>query len=395
MPEAVAAFARLDQIAGSRPQERGFGLNRLDRYILGQLVRAFGFFALIFTGVVWLTQAVRLIDTVIASGQSATVFLEFSALVLPQVFVIVLPLSAMGAALYTLNKLYSDSELIVMMGAGLGPAGLLRPVAIFGALIAAAMSATLLVLVPLGGTALAERTRAIRSDVAGALIVERQFIHPVDGLTLFIGDTSRAGEMAGIFINDQREPERPVTYSAERALLLRDGDEVRLVMEDGVALSPGTSFQRLNTVRFEQFVFDLSEIARTEGVRTPRPSEFALRDLLDPSPAMLDTRYDRADYMAEAQYKIVLPLLAWTYPAIALVTLLAGGYRRSGFGRRVFVAVGVAILLQVVVFVVKDRVQDDAALWPLMHAAPALALVYIGALTLRLSRGRRAGPVPA
>ena len=99
--------------------------------------RRFGFFVLVFTGVVWLTQAVRLIDTVVASGQSARVFLEFSALVLPQVFVIVLPLAGIGAALYALNKLYTDSELIVMMGAGLGPVAMLRPVALFGALIGA------------------------------------------------------------------------------------------------------------------------------------------------------------------------------------------------------------------------------------------------------------------
>ena len=38
-------------------------MNRLDRYILRQLAGAFGFFVLVFTGVVWLTQAVRLIDT--------------------------------------------------------------------------------------------------------------------------------------------------------------------------------------------------------------------------------------------------------------------------------------------------------------------------------------------
>ena len=38
-------------------------MRKVDRYILRQLLAAFGFFVLIFTGVVWLTQAVRLIDT--------------------------------------------------------------------------------------------------------------------------------------------------------------------------------------------------------------------------------------------------------------------------------------------------------------------------------------------
>ena len=137
---------------------------------------------LVFTGVVWLTQAVRLIDTVVASGQSARVFLEFSALVLPQVFVIVLPLAGIGAALYALDRLYSESELDRDDGRrAVGRSAMLRPVAIFGALIGLAMAVVLMVLVPRSGATLAERTQAIRSDLANALIVERQFLHPVDG----------------------------------------------------------------------------------------------------------------------------------------------------------------------------------------------------------------------
>ena len=94
----------------------------------------------------------------------------------------------------------------------------------FGALIALATALVMMVLVPRSGAILAERTKAIRSDLANALIVERQFLHPIDGLTLFITDTSRSGEMAGIFLNDQRDPERPVTYSAQHAQLVREGN---------------------------------------------------------------------------------------------------------------------------------------------------------------------------
>ncbi|MBA3324175.1 MAG: LPS export ABC transporter permease LptF [Rhodobacteraceae bacterium] len=365
-------------------------MTRLDRYILRQLIVAFGFFALVFTGVVWLTQAVRLIDTVVASGQGAAILLEFSALVLPQVLVIVLPLSGMGAALYTLNKLYSESELVVMMTAGLGPAALLRPVATFGALVAAGMAVVVMVLVPRGGAALAERTREIRSDLAGALIVERQFLHPVEGLTLFISDTGRSGEMSGVFVHDQRDPAQPVTYSAESALLLREGDEARLVMRDGVALGLSEGGTQLNAVDYEQFVFDLSELVETGEARTPRPSEYPVRRLLNPTPEMLEGGdFQRGHYVAEGHYKLTLPLLALLYPAIALVTLLAGGYRRSGFGRRVIVAVAVAVLMQSIAIVTRARVQDDAGLWPAMYLPILLGLVYIGALLIRLSRPSR------
>ena len=69
---------------------------------------------------------------------------------------------------------------------------------------------------------------------------------------------------------------------------------------------------------------------------------------------------------------------------------MAGGYRRSGFGRRVVVAVGVAALLQVTMFAMRARVQERPELWPLMYLAPALGAAYVALLLLRLSRPRAA-----
>ncbi len=366
-------------------------MTRLDRYLLRQLIVAFGFFALVFTGVVWLTQAVRLIDTVVASGRGGGILLEFSVLVLPEVLVIVLPLSGMGAALYTLNRLYSESELVVMMTAGVGPGALMRPVAAFGALIAAATAVTLMVLAPRGDAALAARTQEIRSDLASALIVERQFLHPVAGLTLFISNASRAGEMAGVFLHDQRDPERIVTYSAQTALLLRDGDEARLVMGDGVALALSADGTQLSSVEYDQFVFDLSDLVTSDGARQPRPSEYPVWRLLNPTAEMLESgKFRLGQYLAEAHHKLTMPLLAWLYPPVALVTLLAGGYRRSGFGRRVIVAVGVAVLMQALAIVTRSRVQDDAVLWPAMYLPVVLGLVYVVALMRRITRPRAA-----
>lgn len=365
-------------------------MTRLDRYLLRQLVVAFGFFALVFTGVVWLTQAVRLIDTVVSSGRGGMILLEFSALVLPEVMVIVLPLSALGAALYTLNKLYSESELVVIMSAGVGPAALLRPVAGFGALIAACLAFVVIALAPRGAAALAARTQELRSDLASALIVERQFIHPVAGLTLYIAEVGAGGELSGIFLNDQREPARVVTYSAETARFLREDNEARLVMDDGVALGFEPEPRQLNAVEFQRFVFDISDLLARDEDRAPRPAEYPLAQLLNPTPEMLAARKGRAGaYVAEGHYKIVLPLLAWIYPAVALVTLLAGGYRRSGFGRRVVVAVGVSVALQSLAILARSRVQDDAQLWPILYAPVLLGLVYVVALTLRLSMTRR------
>ena len=59
-----------------------------------------GFFVLVLTGVVWLTQSLRIIDLVVNNGQGARVFLEFSALLLPVVLSIVLQLGGLAATVY-------------------------------------------------------------------------------------------------------------------------------------------------------------------------------------------------------------------------------------------------------------------------------------------------------
>ncbi|HRQ64420.1 MAG TPA: hypothetical protein PKZ76_06095, partial [Xanthomonadaceae bacterium] len=71
------------------------------------------------------------------------------------------------------------------------------------------------------------------------------------------------------------------------------------------------------------------------------------------------------------------------------------GYRRSGFGRRVVVAIGVAVLLQVVMFLARARAQDHAALWPLLYLPILLGAAYVAALLVRLSRARRPAGAPA
>ena len=81
------------------------------------------------------------------------------------------------------------------------------------ALIALATALVMMVLVPRSGAILAERTKAIRSDLANALIVERQFLHPMEGVTLFITDTNRGGEKTLRKLEARCKPaELPVRY---------------------------------------------------------------------------------------------------------------------------------------------------------------------------------------
>src|SRR5205085_5541643 len=103
-------------------------MSRLSRYVLDELAAPTALFALLMTTVVWLTQSLRLLDLVINRGQSAPTFVYLTFLILPSLLVIILPIAFFAGTLYALNKLSSDSELVVMWASGFSKSQLALPV---------------------------------------------------------------------------------------------------------------------------------------------------------------------------------------------------------------------------------------------------------------------------
>ena len=228
--------------------------------MLSQLVAIFGFASVVLVLIYWINRAVRLFDWLIASGQSATVFLEFTALTLPNVIRIVLPIAAFVATLYVTNRLSAESELVVVQSAGYGPFRLARPILIFGLLVGVFTALLVHLAVPASFARLGERQVEIAENVTARLLVEGQFVHPASGLTLYIRDISASGQLADIYIDDRRRESRPVTYTATRASLVRTPTGPRLVMYDGIAqrLSPGD--RTLAVTRFGELALDVSAL---------------------------------------------------------------------------------------------------------------------------------------
>ena len=351
-------------------------MRRLDGYVLRQLLTAFAFFTLILTGVIWLGQAVPLIDTVVSAGKSLLVFLAFSLYVLPLVLTIVLPLAGFAGALYGLNKLYGDAELVVMMAAGQSPWALARPVLIYGLISMLMTLAVTIYLIPIGEKRLSEGRAEIQSELAGALIREGQFLHPDDDLTLFLRNATSDGQMEGLFLHDESDPNAPVTYSAARAVLLRDGDVAQLVMSDGMALTYSQNRRILSRLQFDELVYDLSElVSQAPDVRI-RPESYPILALLAPTPEMLEnSRYDLGDFLAVGHEKIILGLNAFLMPLLALAVMMTGSYQRRGFTKRLSVAIVLGVLLAAAGVFVKSLVAGSGAqFWPAYYIAPIIAL---------------------
>lgn len=346
-------------------------LGAVGRYVIGQILGPFGLFSLIFLGVVWLTQSLRVIDTVVNNGQSALVFAEFTLLLLPTVMSMILPVSAFAATLYAMNRLFVDSEVVVLMAAGMSRVRLARPIAVFGIMVMIAMSAVTLYLMPTASRELRDRLSEMQADIANALIREGAFIHPANKVTVYIRATGADGSMAGLFVQDDRDPDARVTYTARRAALVRTDAGPRLVMFDGAAQRVEPGSKELSTLRFEKLTYDLSSLIEPDAARRRKPSEYFAWELVAPTPEMT-AGVPPGKFVAEGHEQISSPLYAVTLPLIALSALLSPGFRRRGYGKRLAAGIALAALCRLLGVAAKSAVSGDADLWPVMYAPPAL-----------------------
>ncbi len=102
-------------------------MGSIDKYIFRTTLASFALVLVSLTGVIWITQALRGIDLMTSQGQTIVTFLGVTSLVIPALVLIISPIALMIAIAHTLNKLATDSEIIVMNAAGFSPFRLLRP----------------------------------------------------------------------------------------------------------------------------------------------------------------------------------------------------------------------------------------------------------------------------
>lgn len=348
-------------------------MSTFDRYMLSRLTVTFGFFALILVTVYWINRAITLFDRLISDGQTAWVFLQFTALTLPNLILLVLPVAAFVATLYVTNRLASDSEMVVLQSVGMSAFRLIRPAVYFGLFVTLVMAILAHVLVPLSRTVLAERQAEVARDVTAQFLTAGQFLHPAEGVTLYIRDISELGELLNVLLSDRSDAAAQTLYLADRALIVRTEDGPRLVMFDGQAQTLNTADRSLSTVSFADFSYDLGSLVGTADSGNVSLQSLSTGRLLRASAAdMAATGEGRGAFRAEAHARLAQPLQGLVMSVIGVAALMLGRFSRFGVGPQILLAVVLVILVQMLSNLAMDMSLANEALWPLLYAPAAL-----------------------
>lgn len=366
---------------------------KFDRYMLSQLLVFFGFFALVLVAVFWINRAVRLFDRLIGDGQSAWVFLEFTALGLPGLVLLVLPLAAFAASVYVTNRLSVESELTVMLATGSSPWRLARPVLFFGLIVGGMMAVLAHVLVPAALDELTQRESEINQDVTARILTEGTFLHPATGVTLYTREIGEDGVLHDVFLSDRRDPDTRLIYTASDAYLVRQDGGSSLIMVDGLVQRLGVDDNRLSIGTFSDFSYDITEMLSAAEDRGRQVRAMLTTELMADWTEIAERGNHPLGMLAEEFHsRFAQPIFAVIAALVGYSVLMSGGFSRFGAWREILIAFALLIVLDGLRATVTDPIRDQAALWPLAYlpsvTGAALILVLLG-IAARPIRSRR------
>jgi lipopolysaccharide export system permease protein len=353
-------------------------LSRFDRYLLQRLLLLFGFFSLILVLVFWVNSAVSLLETLMGDGQSAATFAGLSLLGLPYIISSVLPITAFIAAVFGINQMSADSELVVVQATGFSPWRLARPVLAFGAIAALMMLIITHLLVPLSRHEVSMRQTEIAQDVTARLLTAGKFIHPTRGITFYVRETPPNGELIDIFLSDTRTDGRREMYMAKRALFAKEDSGPVLLMFDGSAQTYDTATQRLSVTTFDSFAYGLGDFLGSSKVRRRALRTIPTHELiLSAQDVMQETNRRKTSITEEIHSRTSKALLAAVAPLIGFAALIAGGFSRFGLWRHIFIAFGLLIFIKVLDNIAASQLQKSPEAWGLLYIPHVVGIMIV------------------
>ncbi len=172
------------------------------------------------------------------------------------------PLSALFAAIYTMNKLSEDSELVAMRSFGLSKRTLITPFIILSFLIAGVIFVLNTNLIPHSKTQFKNTLIKLTSRGLSADIKPGQFYTEISNVTLFAEKVSAgATKLEGIFILLSKDGNQQVIAAKKGALIKQDLGELltpmlRLHLQDG-NISKIYKDGKIEKIIFDQYDFPI------------------------------------------------------------------------------------------------------------------------------------------
>ncbi|MGQ0457607.1 MAG: LPS export ABC transporter permease LptF [Hyphomicrobium sp.] len=355
----------------------------VSNYVFRQAAGAFALILLSLSGIVWIALALRQLNVVTSQGQDALMLIRMTTLALPNLMAIIAPFSLLIAMLHTLNRLNSDSELIVLTASGAKVWTVARPLLALAAIVSLGLAFVSHLAQPWSMRLLKEYVVQVRTDLLTQVMQPGRFTSPETGLMFHIRERTLNGELIGLVMHDTRDKAEAQSYLAERGAIVKQEPSAFLVMTNGHILRRADATEPPQIIAFDKYAVDLDRFEAEEGgTGELKPRERYLSELLDPGPDSKSYKSHPGQFRSELHERFASPL----YPvAFAFLVIAFVGQARSTRTSRMeslVIAFVLAAGCRLVGLAMTNMATRNAAVVPVLYLLPlgaiVLSLIVIG-----------------
>jgi len=348
------------------------------RYMFRQVTNAFLVILLTLTIVVWLATALKELNLITSQGQGIVLFFQMTLLSLPSLMALIAPNAMLMAALYTLDRMNGDSELIVMTASGAPVWRIGAPLLALASLVSIAILLANLFLTPASMRALRSFVTQVRADLISQVLQPGRFSSPESGLTFHIRDRSLSGDLLGLLVHDERDDKQVMSYLAERGRIITNDDGSYLVMFEGYVhrYNSEDADKNVQIVAFDQNMLDISEFSPKDNAgKDLRPREQYISDLISPDMNDKATKHNYGQIRSELHDRLATPLYPLVFAFVAIALLGHARTTRESRWAQILLAFGIALGLRVAGLMAGNLVALNAWAVALVYAVPLGAIL--------------------
>jgi lipopolysaccharide export system permease protein len=359
------------------------------RYMFRQVTNAFLVILLTLTLVVWLATALKELNLITSQGQGILLFMQMTMLSLPSLMALIAPNAMLMAALYTLDRMNGDSELIVMTASGAPVWRIGAPLLALASLVSIGILLANLIVIPASMRALRSFVTQVRADLISQVLQPGRFSSPEHGLTFHIRDRTLNGDLLGLLVHDEREDRQVMSYLAERGRIVTNNEGSYLVMFEGYVhrYNSEEKDKDVQIVAFDQNMLDISEFSPKDNASADlRPREQYIGDLLFPDMNNKTTLRNYWKIRSELHERLATPLYPLVFAFVAIALLGHARTNRESRWAQILAAFGIAVGLRAAGLAAGHLVALNAWAIGLVYAIPLGAiLVAAWAAHVRMS----------
>jgi lipopolysaccharide export system permease protein len=359
------------------------------RYVFRQAAGALVLILSSLSGVVWIALALRQLEVVTSQGQNAGTLLAMTTLALPNLLALIAPFALLIAVMHTLNRLNSDSELIVMTASGATVSVVARPLILLAVIVMAAVSFVNHVGMPWSLRMLRDYVVQVRTDLLTQVLQPGRFSSPEKGLTFHIRERAPNGDILGLIMHDTRSGKNTMSYLAERGQIVKQDDGAFLVMSGGHVLSQDDLTEPPRIVAFEKYALDLDAFEQKVSDDIDlRPRERYFSELVNPDINSRLYQRNPGQFAAELHERFASPLYPLAFVMVALAAVGNAQSTRQNRTQALVLGFMVGAGVRLAGLGLNNVVVVNPNLIPLLYLLPLAAIAGSIVVLLRARRQR-------